>query len=38
MDKDREQRGIEVIDFGEMRTPFQVQVTARAKSLEMTDL
>ncbi|XP_019849609.1 PREDICTED: ankyrin repeat and EF-hand domain-containing protein 1-like isoform X1 [Amphimedon queenslandica] len=37
MDKDREQRGIDVIDFDEIRTPFQIQVAARAKALEMAD-
>ncbi|XP_064395621.1 uncharacterized protein LOC135342716 isoform X2 [Halichondria panicea] len=35
--KAREERGIERTDFGEMRSPFQLQLLARAQALEVTD-
>lgn len=35
--KAREDRGIESTDFGENRTPFQLQILARVQALEVTD-
>ncbi len=33
----REERGIESTDFGETRSPFQMQLIARVQALEVTD-
>ena len=35
--KIREEQGIERADFGELRTPFQLQILARVQALEVTD-
>ena len=35
--KAREERGIESTDFGETRSPFQLQMIARVQALEVTD-
>ena len=34
----REERGIESADFDEMRSPFQMQILARVKALEISDV
>ncbi len=33
----RQERGTVRMDFGELRTPFQLQMLARIKALEVTD-
>lgn len=35
--RSREERGVECIDFGEDRTPFQLQILARVQALEVSD-
>lgn len=34
----REEMGIEPTDFGETRTPFQLQILARVQALEISDV
>ncbi len=36
--KARDGQGIESTDFGETRTPFQLQILARVQSLEVSDM
>ena len=36
--KSREERGIESADFDESRSPFQIQILARVKALEISDV
>ena len=36
--KSREERGIETTDFDELRSPFQIQILARVKALEISDV
>ena len=33
----REEQGVESTDFGELRSPFQLQMLARVQALEITD-
>lgn len=35
--RSREERGVESTDFGEDRTPFQLQIIARVQALEVSD-
>ena len=34
----REEMGIELTDFDETRTPFQLQILARVQALEISDI
>ena len=36
--KEREAMGIESVDFGEERSPFQLQILARVQALEVTEM
>lgn len=35
--KSRSERGTEDVDFGESRSPFQLQIIARAQAMELSD-
>ena len=34
----REEMGIEKVDFGELKSPFQLQILARVQAMEISDL
>ena len=34
----REEMGIEKVDFGELKSPFQLQILARVQAMEISDI